>query len=282
MFGDSNNARLIAIVAIFVGLSVCAACLLMTLVFTSVYGGQTVALRNPFAAPTAVVSNNTGSGSSGAGTSGNTGNAGGNTSGADAVESPGSTGGSTGSSAPSNSSGGSVGVPSGSSAANYLPTLPGYTTADASSIQGAINLISGAGGFSAQSANDDTFNAQSLSGIATAVIVSRVDDFIACYRNVGAVEAQVYIQADLVGIVSGEVPPLGAVAVVNQDLLRDNIVSCAVSPNDPNTFSAQAANEPCGNFGSFTRDGDTFTYIYAGTSQSFCNQVDGYYTRLGG
>jgi hypothetical protein len=277
LYGNKNTARWLAIVGVVVSLSACAACLLVLLVLNTAYGGQTVALRNPFAAPIVPDNGNSGnSGSTGGGAPSAAASPGGGVSGTtDNGTSPGTSG----------SSGGSVSSApgaAGSSTAAYIPTLSGYATANASTIQGAFDLIASTNGFASQSADDpNSFSAQSLSlgAIATSLIVSRVDEFIACYRDVGAVEAQVYIRNDLAAIAAGEVPPLGAVAVINQDRLRDNLVACAVSPNDPNSFSAQAA-QPCGDFGQFSAAGDTFTYLYAGTDTQFCDAIETYYNQF--
>ncbi len=284
MMENKSNARWIAIVGGLFFVSACAACLILTVLLSSAYGGETVRLRNPFAPPTLAVaqqptgdntgnnSGNAGGGSSdgGATTGGNTGSTGGLTGG-----NTGSTGGNTGSTGGA-SNGGSV--PVSGNASEYLPSLSGYTTADASSIEGALNLVLGSD-FGAQSADGDTFSAQSvsISGIAATVLVSRLDEFVQCYQDSGAVDGRVYIRADLATIAAGGIPPMGAVVVANNDRLRENIVACAVSPNDPGSFSAQSANEPCGNFGTFTANNDSFTYVYAGTSSAFCSAIESYF-----
>lgn len=280
MVDNKENARLIAIVGLVVVMATCMACFLVVVVFNSAYGGETIALRNPFAPPTVAAPAASGgnTGASNTVTNPDTGSstiASGGSSGA-----TGSTGTITdGSSVSAPATGGNTG-----SASAYLPTFNGYTAVSAGSVTEALEFITGTGILQAQAAeNGDTFSAQSLSisTIATTVIVSRIDEFVGCYQNVGAVDAQVYVQTDLNALINGQVPPLGAVAVINQDRLRDNLVNCAVAPNDPNTFSAQAA-QPCGNFGTFRQAGETFTYLYAGTDTSFCNAVDDYYTRFAG
>ncbi len=282
LYGNQSTARWIAIAGVIFGLSACAACFIVVLLLNTAYGGQTVALRNPFAAPTPapVVSDSGSNINSNAGsTDGGAPSAAGNPSGG----SVGTTGGGASPSGGSSSGGSASSAPvvTGSTEA-YIPTLSGYATADASTIQGAFDLIASTGGFSSQAADDpNTFSAQSLSlgAIATSILVSRVDEFIACYRDVGAVEARVYIRSDLAAIANGDVPPLGAVAVINQDRLRDNLVACAVTPNDPNSFSAQAA-QPCGDFGNFSDGGTSFTYLYAGTDTQFCDAIAAYYNQF--
>jgi hypothetical protein len=281
---DKGTARLVAIVGLVVALSACAACFLVVLIFSSTYGGETIALRNPFApavAQTQVVVNNNGSNTTQNNTSGNTTSS----TGSDTLPNNGNTtqNNASGSPALNGSSQNSASSNTGNASA-FLPAFNGYTNVGAQSVGDAFALLSGTGLFDAQAAgNDTTFSAQSLGAgtIATSIIVSRVDEFIECYRGVGAVDAQIYIKANINTFVNGDVPPLGAIAVINQDRLRDNLVSCAVSPNDPNAFSAQAA-QPCGNFGTFRQAGETLYYIYAGTNTEFCNLVDTYYARFGG
>ncbi|MEO0562999.1 MAG: hypothetical protein AAF125_12900 [Chloroflexota bacterium] len=260
MYGDQTSARWIAVVGGVVLLSTCAACLLLTVLLSSAYGGQTIALRNPFA-PQINVEVVDGGGSSDSGTS-----------------STGDTSGSANSTSGGTSSTTNTTIPTGTDATSYLPPLSGYTAVSASSIEGAFDFV-----FGAQSSESD-FSAQSLSltTIATSVLVARLDEFITCYRQTGAVDAQVYVQADVAAIAAGEVPPMGAVVVANTDILRDSLVACAVSPNDPNSFSAQSANQPCGNFGTFTANGDNFTYVYAGTATSFCTAVETHFGAFGG
>lgn len=264
MIDNAGNARWIAIVGVFVIISACAACALLALLLSSAYGGQTVVLRNPFAAPTQINSVNNSGGSTGGTTS-----SGGQVSG-------GGTGGTT-------SGGGQVGGGSTGNTtapATLLPTLSGYTTANTSSISGALNLITSGGGFGAQSADPNAFSAQSVEAIVTSVLVSRLDEFIGCYQRSGAIDARIYIKADVVSVLSGAVPPIGAVAIINQDRLQQSLISCAVSPNS-NTFSAQSV-QLCGNYGSFSSAGSNYTYLYAGTAQEFCTAVQSHYAAFGG
>lgn len=265
------DTRVITLVATMLIASVCGAVCLFVFLLSNAWGGRTVDLSIPSfgGQPTEVVSSSgggvdtsTGGSNQSSGGSVNAPNSGG-------ASAPVTSGGNTGSSAP---------VTTGDASA-LLPTLSGYTATEASTINGAINLIMQGSGFSAQSADETTFSAQSLSAIATSVLVARIDDFIACYRRTGAVDARVYVGTDVASILAGEVPPLGAVAVVNQDRLRDSLTTCAISPNDG--FSAQAA-DVCSDLGNFTLNGESITYVYAGSAQDFCNAVDRHFAQYGG
>ena len=154
-------------------------------------------------------------------------------------------------------------------AATYLPgtdVLSGYTITEAASITEAITSVAETG-------------ADALSNPAISAAITRVDAFIACYQETGAVAANIYTQTDLAGILSGGslVPGAGAVAVVNQDLVAENFVACATSSG----FSAQSATEICQGNGSFTAAGDTFRYIYIATKADFCSSVESHFAAAG-
>ncbi len=262
LFNSEGNGRWIAIAGVMVIFGTCMAFLVLVLVLTSVYGGRRVDIGNGQAVAQQNAGNifNWGQSPTNPTPYPNT----------NAVTSPSNT--------TNNSNTNSASV-------TYLPNLNGYAVADTGSLTSAFDFLAGSGVLGAQSASSTTFSAQSLTltGIATTVLVGQVDDFIACYRRVGAVNAQVYIKTDIATLISGSTPSMGAVAVVNQDLLRNNLVACALKQNDPNAFSAQSAEaQPCGNIGSFINNGQTLTYVYAGTDATFCNQVQNYYAALGG
>jgi hypothetical protein len=144
-------------------------------------------------------------------------------------------------------------------AQRYLPTVPGYTATNATNISSALsNLGSGA---SAITGNP-----------ALAVAIAQIDSMISCYQNVGAVAAQVYSPTTY-DIASPTIPGVGAVAVVNEDRIRDNFLACVVNNDGAESFSAQAF-EPCFSSGTFEANGDTFYYIYGGTANDLCTAFE--------
>jgi hypothetical protein len=145
-----------------------------------------------------------------------------------------------------------------SAAQQFVPELPGYLSTNASNISTAISTITG--GASALSGN--------LVGTA---LIAQIDGMIACYQNVGAVAAKVYAQADIATIAQGQVPTVGALAVVNQDRLVNNFLPCALG-SGPNTLGAQAA-QPCSGSGSFVVNNETLWYLYAATNQDLCTAI---------
>lgn len=145
-----------------------------------------------------------------------------------------------------------------SSASQFVPDLPGYLSTNASTISSAVSTISG--------------GASILSGNPiSAALIAQIDGMIACYQSVGAVAAKVYAQADIATLAQGQVPALGALAVINQDRLVNNFLPCALGSN--RGFSAQAAEQPCSGSGSFVVNNETLWYVYAATKQELCTAI---------
>ncbi|MBC7811173.1 MAG: hypothetical protein H7175_08505 [Burkholderiales bacterium] len=155
---------------------------------------------------------------------------------------------------------GLAGTPSGSNtdagaAQRFLPTINGYTQTDANNVREAISSV-GEG-------------ATAIIGRPeVSLVIDRIDSALSCYNNVGAVAARVYTQADLLQLAQGELPKIGALAVVNEQRLIENLLACAVNPNG---FSAQAAAiEPCGGSGRFAVGDENISYVYVATTPELC------------
>ena len=144
-------------------------------------------------------------------------------------------------------------------AQQYVPDLPGYISTNASSITSAVSTISG--------------GASILSGNPIgAALIAQIDGMISCYQQVGAVAAKVYAQVDIASVASGQIPSVGALAVVNQDRLAGNFLPCALGSGKG--FSAQSAvPQPCANSGTFSANGNTYLYIYAASNQDLCSLI---------
>jgi hypothetical protein len=152
-----------------------------------------------------------------------------------------------------------------SAAQQFLPALSGYSRTNAESLTSAVSSISG--------------GAALISGNPLlAALIARIDTMMQCYQNVGAVAASVYTQVDIGQVLAGQIPRLGAVAVINQDRLSRNFLNCVIGGG---VASAQSASiEPCGGSGSKVINNETITYIYAGTDPSFCVSVQQYFDGL--
>jgi hypothetical protein len=137
----------------------------------------------------------------------------------------------------------------------FLPNLPGYTRTSASSIAQAVTAVGG-------SASLITGNP------VTAALIAQIDGMIQCYERVGAVSAQIYTESDLGQVLQGEIPTVGALALVNQSRVVNNFLPCALGAMGE-SFSAQAV-EPCSGSGQFVANNETILYLYAATNPELC------------
>ena len=147
----------------------------------------------------------------------------------------------------------------------FLPTVPGYNATDADSIVDALSTLAGGGSL--------------LTGnLVAAGLVTQIDGMIQCYQNVGAAAARIYLPQNAVDVAgqlaSGTIPSAGVVAIINQDRLVNNFLSCALG-GGLQAFSAQAAQpQPCAASGTFTANGQTMHYLYAATTPDLCAAFD--------
>jgi hypothetical protein len=141
-------------------------------------------------------------------------------------------------------------------AQQFLPTISGYTMTEADSITDALTAA-GVGG-------------SLLTGNAPlAAAVAKIDDMIQCYQNVGAVAARVYTQTDVGSLIQGQIPKVGAVAVINEARLERNFLNCALSVGSG--LSAQADQiQPCGGSGTMVVNNERIDYLFAATTPELC------------
>ncbi|GAB4527384.1 MAG: hypothetical protein OHK0046_45140 [Anaerolineae bacterium] len=149
----------------------------------------------------------------------------------------------------------------------FLPALTGFTTYETDSITDAVATALG-------SASAVTGNAPG------AVLFERIDTLIDCYREVGAVDARIYVQQ--IDVSNVAVPLAGVVAVVNQNRVRNNFLGCITQTPLDGVFGAQSVVEPCTSSGTFTSGGDTISYIYAATNTPLCDQFERHFSRYQG
>ena len=148
-------------------------------------------------------------------------------------------------------------------AQSFVPDLPGYTEHTTDNLRDTLTgLLGGAGVLTGNPVQ--------------ALLVAKVDDLIDCYQDVGALEAKIYTQnVDLSEIA---IPIGGVLAVVNQDRVRDNFLSCLLRPPNAGLFGAQAAEpEPCFGYGTFTFEEETISFVYAATDQPLCTAFNQFF-----
>lgn len=149
-------------------------------------------------------------------------------------------------------------------AQNLLPRIVGY---QASSVDNLVDAITAAGGSAA------LINGNPL----LAAAIARIDQTIQCYRNVGAVAANSYVQSDVSSLLQGSVPRAGVVAVINQERLSGNFMQCVLGMGGDGIQAQAVTLEPCTGSGTFVFRGQNITYIYAATDQQLCSIFQGHF-----
>ncbi len=147
------------------------------------------------------------------------------------------------------------------SAASIMPSIQGFTTTDTVEIQDA--LASAGIGSTALSGNP-----------LAAAAVARIDQFADCLRNVGAFSAKIYTNAGQVSF--------GALAVVNEDRLSQNLVACALNPDSAARAQSALSANPCTGSGKITYQGVNYAYAYVATDRNLCNTFQTHFNNING
>ena len=142
-----------------------------------------------------------------------------------------------------------------------LPNPPGYKTVDGQDISGYIRDLG-------EQVSDVTNQPELMQA------VGQVDDFIRCYRDVGAVRARLY---------SHEETPLssGFVAIADRNEMLNplNLFECVGTAGAEGAQRRGVAIEPCTANYTVARDNNEYYIIYAGTTaeicQAFCSELEG-------
>jgi hypothetical protein len=148
------------------------------------------------------------------------------------------------------------------SAQALMPSINGFNSYSADNIQSAISLATG--GASAATGN-----------LLGTLAVARIDAMINCYKGVGAVDARVYVSNDLLSSQT-----VGALAVVNQSRLQQNLLACATNPGGAMGAQTAGQPQPCLGSGTIRYNGEEIAYIYGATDQSLCQRFVSHFTAL--
>jgi hypothetical protein len=131
-----------------------------------------------------------------------------------------------------------------------MPDLPGFDVIEGQVVQDYIASL--AQGAALLSGNPEL-----------AALIIKVDSVIACYQDVGAVNARLY---------SDEAFPLssGAIAIADRNRLADpdTLFQCIGGRFVP--MSSKPELNPCSHSYTLERDDNAFYIIYAGTTQEIC------------
>jgi hypothetical protein len=140
-------------------------------------------------------------------------------------------------------------------AQSFVPqNIPGYDSTDATDVTDALTKVGAAGSL--------------ITGnIVSAGAIAKLNNMIACYKNVGAVAARVYVDKNIAA--NPNAPKVGVLAVINTTRIQNNLMSCVLNTGGA---SAQAANEiqPCGGSGEKVVNNEKLNYIYAATTPELC------------
>lgn len=157
----------------------------------------------------------------------------------------------------------SIGQTSGQSSSDaqavqqFFPTVSGYSSVSSQSITNAFSMVTG--GASLATGN-----------ILGSVAINRINSMIDCYRDVGAAEAKVYTQLNF------QQPVIGALAIVNQNRVASNFVSCATD-GAIGGRSQSAQPQPCTGGGSFSKDNNQYLYIFVASDQALCTEFNAHF-----
>jgi len=147
-------------------------------------------------------------------------------------------------------------------AQQFIPNPAGYAEHETDNIQDAIASTLGGAGV--------------LTGnIPQALIVGQINNFVDCYRDVGAFDARLHVQnVDFDNI---RPPIAGVVAVINVDRAANNFVQCATDTG----LNAQSrpVNQPCFDTGTFSHEGDSYLYFYGATDTPLCQAYGAHFVQ---
>lgn len=148
------------------------------------------------------------------------------------------------------------------SAQRLLPNLAGYTATDVdTAIDGAFTAVGGA----------------ALAGgqVEITAAVAKAEQVLQCFQDRGAVAAKFYTESAQSGIV----PKVGAVLVINQTRVNQEILNCILGGQE--TARAQTALvEPCADADTFTYQGDSISYVYVGSHPDICGLYTTHFNNL--
>lgn len=153
-------------------------------------------------------------------------------------------------------------------AQSFFPALDNYQIQQSDDIQDAVSTtLAGAG--------------LGTGNFVMTGVMLKVDDFIDCYREVGAFDARIYVEQPGDQLIQDGIraPIAGVLVVVNQDRIISNFAPC-LARNPVGGLRAQSVEpDPCVGNGEFEFDGNTIGYIYAATDQPLCAQFDQHFAQ---
>ena len=149
------------------------------------------------------------------------------------------------------------------SAQHLLPNLAAYTVTDVdAAIDGAFTAVGGAALVGGQ--------------VAITAAIAKIEQVLQCFQDRGAIAARFYTEANPAGMV----PLAGAVLVINQSRINQELINCALGGQEERPSAQTIAFEPCAKAGTFNYRGDTVSFVYVGSHATVCALYEQHFNNL--
>ena len=151
------------------------------------------------------------------------------------------------------------------SAQRLLPNLANYTATDIdATVDGAFAAVGGAALMGGQ--------------FGLTAVIAKAEQILQCFQDRGALAARWYQQSDSTLIA----PKVGASLVINQSRVNQELINCALGGQEDGASAQSFAIEPCASAGTLTYQGDTVSYLYAGSHSDVCAVFQLHFDNLAG
>jgi len=151
------------------------------------------------------------------------------------------------------------------SAQRLLPNLAAYTATNVdAAIDGAFTAVGGAALVGGQ--------------VALTAAVAKIEQVLQCFQDRGAIAAKFYTETHP----TGAVPLVGAVLVINQTRINQELINCALGGQEGLPSAQTIAIEPCAHAGTFDYQGNTISFVYVGSHPQVCALYEQHFNNLTG
>jgi len=139
------------------------------------------------------------------------------------------------------------------SAQRLLPNLAAYSASDVdTTLDGAFAAVGGAALVGGQ--------------IGITAIIAKAEQILQCFQDRGALAARFYQHEDTTLMQ----PKIGAVLVVNQSRVNQEMINCALGGQETNNSAQNFSIEPCSKASTLAYQDDTISYVYVASHPDVC------------
>ena len=140
------------------------------------------------------------------------------------------------------------------SAQRLLPNIANYTASDIdATVDGAFAAVGGAALMGGQ--------------FGLTAVIAKAEQILQCFQDRGALAARWYQESDS----TLTAPKVGAALVINQSRVNQELINCALGGQEEGASAQSFSIEPCASAGTLTYEGDTISYVYAGSHPDVCD-----------